>query len=299
MEHLRFFAEPQLRRPVLVAAFAGWNDAAQIATSAVEFLADAWEAEKVAEIDPEEFYDFSENRPMARLNAEGERRIEWPANTFYAHAAPELDKDFLILKGIEPQLRWRTFAETVMGLARRWDVSEVILLGGLLAPVPHTRPPRITGTAQEATLRERLRAVGASASRYQGPTGIVGVLSDACRKAEVPCASLWGAVPHYIAAMPNPRVALALLAALSEAFDLRLNLDGLRREAARFEIRVNEAIAQNPEAAAFVRRLESGEEEEATEEPAPPSDLPLPSGDEVVRELEEFLRRQREGESGN
>jgi predicted ATP-grasp superfamily ATP-dependent carboligase len=294
MDYFQFVNELHLRRPVLIAAFAGWNDAAQIATSAVEFLADAWKADEVARIDPEEFYDFSEQRPIARLNPQGERRIEWPANVFYARANEEWPKDFLLLKGIEPQLRWRTFSEAIMALARHWDVSEVILLGGLLAPVPHTRAPRVTGTAQEATLRQRLRAVGAVASRYQGPTGIVGVLSDACRKAELPCASLWGSVPHYIAAMPNPRVALALLAALNEAYDLRLNLDGLRREAIGFEIRVNEAISQNPEAAEFVRRLEAGEAEEEPEEKAAP-EAALPPGDEVVRELEEFLRRQREG----
>lgn len=296
MDLVNHFEEPDLRKPVLVAAFAGWNDAAQIATSAVEFLADTWNARKVADIDPEEFYDFSENRPIARLNRRGERRIEWPANVFYAHRDSANEKDVMLLKGVEPQLRWRTFAGTVLTVARRWEVSEVILLGGLLARVPHTRPPRITGTAQEEVLRERLSAVGAAPSRYQGPTGIVGVISDACRKAHIPCASLWGVVPQYISAMANPRVTLALLAALGEAFDLRLNLDNLRIEAASFEIRVNEAIAQNPEAAEYVRSLEVEEQDESAPSEARPPDVALPSGDEVVRELEEFLRRQREGD---
>ena len=206
-EELRIHSRPELEKPVLLAAFRGWNDGAQAASLAAGYLAKTWDAEQFAEIDPEDFFDFQATRPHVSLEDGLTRRIEWPETGFY-HARPEgLDRDVVLLLGIEPNLRWRTFTELVVGLATELEVELMITLGALLADVPHTRPAPVTGSATDSELVERL---GLSASRYEGPTGIVGVLHDACREAGIPSASLWAAVPHYVSLTPSPRAAVAL-----------------------------------------------------------------------------------------
>jgi proteasome assembly chaperone (PAC2) family protein len=275
---------PELRSPVLVAAFAGWNDAASSATAALEAVALALDAEPVAEIDPEEFYDFQVTRPTIRLTEGQTREIEWPRNTLFAARAPGAPRDLAILTGIEPNVRWRTFAATIVDAAERLGVQMVVTLGALLADVAHTRPVPITGLASDPELVERL---GLSRSSYEGPTGIVGVLHDACRRRGLDSASLWAAVPHYIAAVPNPKAALALLRRLEGFTGVAVEASDLEEAISRFETQVDEAVAANAEVEELVQRLES-DQDEATES----SSQDLPSGDTIARDFQRFLRQQ-------
>lgn len=294
MDHLNIDDTPPLKDPILIAAFAGWSDAAQTATSAARFLTGSWEANKFAEIDPEEFYDFTDNRPTVRI-AEGDlREITWPANECYYYRRDTAANDFIVFVGIEPSLRWRLFTDTMLEIIRRQNVQLVVTLGALLADVPHTRPVRVTGTTSNPRAASRLRGLAVTSSRYEGPTGIVGVLHDALRRNEIDGASIWANVPHYISAAINPRATAALLRRLDLLFDLSLDLRDLDSAAQRFEQEVSEAVSGDPDAASYVRQLEErSDADPEPAEPAPPSQ-PLPSGDVVVRELEEFLRRQRE-----
>lgn len=282
---------PSLRQPVLVAAFKGWNDAAEAASAAVRFLVDAWSAPSIATLDPEEFYDFTETRPRVRLLGDLHRQIDWPTLELFAHQDEALDRDVVCLVGDEPQLRWRTFVDAILTLAERLGVGQAVILGALLADVPHTRPTRITGSTPDEALYSRLDEMGVGFSRYEGPTGIVGVLQDGCNRRGIPAASLWGNVPHYITASPNPQVSAALLRQLEQILGLHLNLRLLEGQAKRFRSRVDEAIARSPEAMAYVRELEG--REGSDEETLSPGPSQLPTGPEVVRALEEFLRQQR------
>lgn len=295
-EALRLTDEPQLRDPALITSFAGWNDAAESATGAVRYLARKWGARKFAEVDPEEFYDFTEARPRVRLTRNNERMIRWPANDFYYHADPTLPRDFILLRGVEPHLRWRTYCSLILDLCTTMKVSEVVLLGGLIADVPHTRPVRVTGTSTHPRFLARLDSLRVSGSRYEGPTGIVGVLTDRLKREDMPCASLWATVPHYISTA-NPRASLALLTRLNTLLELRAPLAELEREALEFDRQVSQAVERDPDVAAYVRQLEEGDTDDAD---APPAEHPeLPAGEAVVRELEEFLRRSRGESSGD
>ena len=200
MTDLRMVGRPALERPVLIAAFRGWNDGGQGATLAAGFLARSWQAERFADIDPESFVDFQQNRPHVSLDEGMTRRIEWPENAFYHARIPGSDRDAVLLLGVEPSLRWRTFSKLVIDLARDLDVQLLVTLGSLLADVPHTRAAPVTGAASDPELVESL---GLQHSRYEGPTGIVGVLQDACRREQLPAASLWAAVPHYVSLAPS------------------------------------------------------------------------------------------------
>lgn len=286
---------PRLRDPVLVAAFQGWNDAAEAASSSVRFLVDAWSAPLVASLDPEEFFDFTETRPRIRLVDDLHRVIDWPELEIYAYGDEALQRDMVLLVGHEPQLRWRTFMEQTMTLAEQLGVRQAFLLGALLADVPHTRPPRISGSTPDRDLYDRLQGMGIGFSRYEGSTGIVGVLQDACNRHGIPAASLWGNVPHYITASPNPQVSVALLRELDRLLSLDLNLRSLETQAKRFRARVDEAIQHSPEATAYVRELEG--RGEGDDEIMPGGTPQLPTGPEVVRALEEFLRQQRTDEN--
>lgn len=293
-DHFNVEERPQLRDPILIAAFKGWNDAAEAASGAVRFVVDSFAARRIAALDPEEFYDFTETRPRVRLLDGLHRIIDWPAVEVYVHESAELDQDVILLVGHEPQMRWRTFSDEVLRLAAQLGVAQAILLGALLADVPHTRPTRVTGSTPDDGLHSRLGAMGITFSRYEGPTGIVGVLQDACNRHGIPAASLWGSVPHYITASPNPQVSAALLTHLSSLLGLQLDLRPLETQARRFRARVDEAITHSPEATAYVRELEGRDSEE--QEVTPSASSPLPTGPEVVRALEEFLRRQRNDE---
>jgi proteasome assembly chaperone (PAC2) family protein len=286
-EELRIDRRPELTRPVLVAAFRGWNDGAQAATLAAGYLAKTWGAERFAEVDPEDFFDFQATRPHVSLEEGLTRRIDWPETAFY-HARPDgLDRDVVLLLGIEPNLRWRTFSDLVVGLAKDLGVELMITLGALLADVPHTRAAPVTGSATDEELVERL---GLSASRYEGPTGIVGVLHDVCRQRGIASASLWAAVPHYVSLTPSPRGALALCERLGTLIGATVDGDELEEAARSYEEQVSEAVASDEETAAYVEELErrADQLEEATE---------LPSGDALAAELTRFLR-EREQDGG-
>jgi proteasome assembly chaperone (PAC2) family protein len=295
---LQYIEEPQLREPALITSFAGWNDAAESATGAVRYLVRKWGARKFAEVDPEDYYDFTESRPQVRLTRGFERRIRWPANDFFYYSNPELERDYILLRGVEPQLKWRTFCTMLLDLCRRMGVNRVVLLGGLIADVPHTRPVRVTGTSSDKVFLERMESLRVHGSRYEGPTGINGVLTDRLRKEGMPCASLWATVPHYISTS-NPRASQALLSRLDTLLGLNAQLSDIEREAEEFDSQVSQAVERDPDVAAYVRQLEEGESAETEPEHGEGGEHPeLPAGDAVVRELEEFLRRSRGDQPG-
>ena len=288
-EELRIADRPSLRSPVLISAFRGWNDGGQGASLAGGYLAKTWSAERFAEIEPENFYDFQATRPHVSLVEGQTRHIDWPENAFYHSAIPGLDRDAVLLLGIEPNLRWRTFTGMVVDLARELGVELMITLGSLLADVPHTRPSPVTGGATDPELIERL---GLQRSRYEGPTGIVGVLHDACNQAGIPSVSLWAAVPHYVSLAPSPRAALALCQRLADILGTDIDVTELEDAAARYSEQVSEAVASDDETAAYVEELEQRAEMLDEEQE-------IPSGESLAAELTRFLRERehRDGES--
>jgi proteasome assembly chaperone (PAC2) family protein len=252
---LRIDVRPTLRDPVLVAAFEGWNDAGEAATSAVRYLAAALKAVPLARIEPEEFYDFTVRRPEVRLADGNGRRIEWPHNEF-SYAPTETDRDLVMLIGVEPHLRWRGFIELVMRVVDESGIRRVALLGAYLAEVLYSRPVQVSGFATAPALTERL---GVEPSGYQGPTGIVGVLADELRVRGLEVLSLWAGLPHYVNLTPNPRGALALLQKLTGYLDLPLGVEPLERMAGEFEERISALVASDPELAEYVRQLKRRE----------------------------------------
>ena len=290
MDPLTIHSQPQgLRRPVLITAFSGWNDAAEAATTAARYLATSFQAEKFAEIDPEEFYHFGLSRPHVRYKdgSENEREIVWPATEFSVTRAGELSRDLIIAVATEPHLKWRTYCAAVLDLARRCDATLVLTLGALLAEVPHTRPVRISGSASDPELAARL---GVRPSRYEGPTGIVGVLNTACREQGMATASVWANVPHYVSGIENPKAALALVQRALSLLNLEADLADLEEASRQFDQNLAEIVSQNAKIKAYVAKLESRDKEEEAQA-TPGSDLPPAS--ELVAEIEQFLRQQR------
>ena len=269
---------------MLVAAFRGWNDGAQAASLAASFLAQAWEARRFADIDPEEFFDFQATRPHVALEDGLTRRIDWPETAFYHAAIPGIERDAVLALGIEPNLRWRTFSAEIVELAGDLGVELVVTLGALLADVPHTRPAPVTGSATDPKLVEEL---GLASSRYEGPTGIVGVVHDACRTAELPSASLWAAVPHYASLAASPKAALALCERLAGLLGTQFDLGDLERASEAYEQQVSEAVASDEETEAYVRQLEERRD-------ALGDELDVPSGETLAAELTRFLREHEE-----
>jgi proteasome assembly chaperone (PAC2) family protein len=293
MQPLRWERRPDgLRAPALVCAFKGWNDAGEAATSALTFMGAGLDAARFALIDPEEFVDFQSTRPSVRLTDSLSRKIEWPEFEFYEARVPRAPRDLILLSGPEPAMRWRTFCATVIELAEAIGVQMVVTLGALLADVPHTRPVSITGMASDQALIDRL---GLQAPTYEGPTGIVGVLHAACADAGMPSASLWAAVPHYVAVAPNPKGALALLRRLESLVGVTVDAMDLETAAVDYDRQVTRAVELDPEVQAFVERLErAADEEESSEEQGP-----LPSGDLLAREFQRFLRQRGSGGPGS
>ena len=277
-----------LHAPVLIAAFRGWNDGGQGASLAGGYLAKTWGAERFADIDPESFFDFQATRPHVSLVEGRTRRIDWPENAFYHARIPGLERDAVLLLGIEPNLRWRAFAGMIVDLARELGVDMVITLGSLLADVPHTRPSPVTGGATDPELIERL---GLQRSRYEGPTGVVGVLHDACNRANLPSVSLWAAVPHYVSLAPSPRAALALCQRLGDILGTTIDTEELDEAAERYSEQVSEAVASDEETAQYVAELEQRAEMLEDEEE-------LPSGESLAAELTRFLRERERGNGG-
>jgi proteasome assembly chaperone (PAC2) family protein len=279
---------PILRDPVLVATFSGWNDAANAASTAIGAVAEAMETEIVAQIDGEEFFDFQANRPVISLSDGRLTSVEWPANMIAAARLPGAERDLLLISGTEPSHRWRTFCDSVLNVAERCGVESVVTFGSLIADVAHTRPVPITGLATSDALIEQL---GFGDVAYEGPTGIVGVLHGFCRERNLTAASLWAAVPHYAAAVPNPKAALALLRRLESLLGIPLEAAELEEAAVAFEKQVTAAVAANPEIGEMVERLE-----EQQDDIAGFGREDVPSGDAIARDFQRFLRQQ--GEQG-
>ncbi|HKT83245.1 MAG TPA: PAC2 family protein, partial [Solirubrobacterales bacterium] len=273
MDSLRWDGDvPQLRSPILVCAFRGWNDAAAAASTALTTVGDAFEAELIADIDPEDFFDFQATRPTIVLSEGQARRIEWPHNNLIAVRAPAADRDLVLLDGSEPNLRWRTFSEAIATAADALGVEMVITLGSLVAEVSHTLPVPVTGLASDEQLVEELDL---QRSSYEGPTGIVGVVHDCCHQVGLRSASLWAAVPHYVAAVPNPKAALALLRRLEGLTGIAVEATELEEETASYEEQIDRAIAANPEIEELVDRIEA---EQAGQLQSPED---LPSADSI------------------
>ncbi|MBW3626906.1 MAG: PAC2 family protein [Actinobacteria bacterium] len=274
MDHVRWASRPRPDKPVVIAAFEGWNDAGDAATTAARWLRDRWAPDLLAEIDAEEFYDFTATRPRVQLTDDGNREIEWPANTFTVGSAGNVDT--VVLLGNEPQLRWRTFCRQIVEVAEALDARLVLTLGALLAEVPHTRPTSVVGTAVDQELIDRLDL---APSTYEGPTGIVGVLQDACARAGLASASLWAAVPAYVPGAPSPKAALALVERTAEVLGVAAVATDLDIAAAAYERQVSEVVVDDDEMTEYVQGLEERFD----------SDEGVPSAS-LVEEVERFLR---------
>jgi predicted ATP-grasp superfamily ATP-dependent carboligase len=270
---------PELVDPVMLCAFEGWNDAGDAASGAVLHLEEVWSATQVAEVDPEDYYDFQVNRPETLIE-DGVRSISWPTTRISVARIPLATRDVVLVHGIEPSMRWRAFTQELLGVARELGVEMIVTLGALLADSPHTRPVPVSGTSSDTDIAVRM---GYEPSTYEGPTGIVGVLQDACTQAGIPAVSLWAAVPHYVAQPPCPKATLALLARIEDLLDVPVPLGDLPEESRAWQIGVDELAAEDDEIAAYVRQLE---------EAVDTAELPEASGDAIAREFERYLRRR-------
>lgn len=308
MAFVHYLKKPELRNPVLVAAFAGWNDAADAATTAVKFLIDRWKPVKFAEIEAEEFYVFTETRPTISAKKGVLRAISWPSNHFLSLITPQFERDIILYLGVEPQLKWKTFSSSYLDVCKRFNVSEALLLGAFLANIPHSMDVPISGFSSNTQALNRLIKLDVQSSRYEGPTGMVGVLQDSLRRANIPVSSLWAAAPHYLAATPNIKVTAALLTHLNTFLSFDLDLSDIQADAQRFEEQITMLVERDPEASAYVRKLEEqagsildeeGEHDEDEDEviinpDRPIGTGPLPSADSLIRSVEELLRKERE-----
>ena len=300
---VRWNAQPSLRRPTLVAAFSGWNDAADAASDGVRWLARTVGARVFATLDTEEYLDFQAARPTVELVDGVIREIQWPALAFSAGSLPGGGRDLVLLLGVEPNLRWPTFCDDVISVARTTGCELVVTLGALLGDVPHSRPIRCTGSATDEVLAAKL---GMERSRYEGPTGIVGVLHDAARRVGFASASIWAPVPHYVATAPNPKATRALLARLSSLIDMGLDLTDLDIAASAWERSVDEVVAGDADASSYVERLEARYDETADAATLESDDVittsdddedwldedALPSGESLAEDFEKYLREQ-------
>jgi proteasome assembly chaperone (PAC2) family protein len=288
MTPLRISERPDLREPTMITAFAGWSDAGGAASAAANYLVDRWRATQFADIEAEEFYDFTQLRPTVRYIDGNYRRIEWPENAFHYHQTAA--RDLIVFSGIEPHLRWKTYVNAVLQIIDEFKVSLVVNLGAMFVELPHTRPIRVTGMAPTDEMMVRAGLVRRG-GRYEGPTGISGVLSTTLRERETPLASLWANVPHYVNATPNPAASLALLRSLGSMLKVEIPMGRMIRAAAAFDHQLNEATAKNTEVLDYVRSLEERIDSEVAgleEEQGEPAELP--PTETIVKDIEEFLR---------
>ncbi len=277
---IEFDDMPDLRRPVLICAFAGWNDAADAATSAVDHLIESWGARPVGGVDPEDFYDFQVARPHVGTDDRGMRRITWPGTQFLIASPPGSLRDVVFMRGIEPSMRWRQFVSEVLGAAEDLGVELVISLGALLSDAAHTRPVPVSGTATELDLADKLSL---ESSNYEGPTGILGVLMDACMRLDLPAVSLWASVPHYLPHGPNYKAALALVARIEDILDIRIDQSELREDAAAWQRGAEQYAEDDEEISAYV---------EAYERDHDAASMPEASGEAIAAEFERYLKRR-------
>jgi proteasome assembly chaperone (PAC2) family protein len=278
LDHTILSRRPRLRRPFLVAAFEGWNDAGEAATTALDLISAALGADAFATIDPEEFYDFQVSRPQVRVVGGNQRRIDWPAVELRAARLRGGERDLILLRGVEPNLRWKAFTREIVELAGRFGVEMVVTVGALLADVLHNRPVQVVGSTSDQDLADQL---GLVTSSYEGPTGILGVLADMARQAGIPAVGLWAALPAYVNAVPNPHAAVALIERLQSLLPLEVDTSGLRGQAGAFDRAVEEALAEDPELAGYVEQLEAEVDERHSLDDQP---------DQLVAEVERFLR---------
>ena len=261
----------------MIAAFMGWNDASQAASGAIDHLLQTWESNELAMIDGEDYYDFQVNRPQVRLTEDGARELDWPTTKVYEVSAPHLKSDFLIVRGVEPSMRWQTFVRELLDLADDYEVSALITFGALLADAPHTRPIPVMVTANTAEVAKRYNVV---TSRYEGPTGIIGALHDGATQREIDAISMWASVPHYVSSPPCPKATLALIESLEDFLDLSISSGDLVERSRAWEKQVDEIATEDSEVGDYVRQLEKAKDE---------SDVA--TGDSIAREVERFLRR--------
>jgi proteasome assembly chaperone (PAC2) family protein len=286
---------PALRSPVMLIAFSGWNDAADAATGATSHILGAWTdgihavdeqtgvvPELIAEVDPEDFYDFQVNRPMVNMDDSHLRSLTWPGTQVFGLQMPELDFDFLIVRGVEPSMKWKTFTQDLIDLAEDLDISMIVTLGSMLADAPHSRPITVTCSGAHPEIANRL---GVEVSKYEGPTGILGVIADACLRRGLDAVSLWAAIPHYASNSPSPKATLALVNALEDLLEITLPQGELPTQSLEWESEVDELAREDSDVADYVKALEESKDSALL------SDV---SGDEIARELERFLRRQTE-----
>lgn len=280
---------PALRSPVMVIAFSGWNDAGEAATGAASHLLSSWTdletdvvPELIAEVDPEEFYDFQVNRPMVEVDDSSIRSLTWPGTQIYGLRTPDLEHDFVIVRGVEPSMKWKTFAAEILDLADDLEIDLVITLGAMLADTPHTRPITVSGSGAHPDIARRL---GVEISKYEGPTGILGVIQDACVRRGIDAVSLWAGIPHYASSAPSPKATLALINALEDFLEISLPQGDLLDDATSWEAEVSEMAKEDADVAEYVKALEESKDS---------SDLPEATGESIARELERFLRRQSE-----
>ena len=271
---------PELSDPLLIIAFEGWNDAGEAATGAVDHLLEIWDADWIGDIDPEDYYDFQVNRPHVVFDEHGRRELTWPSTRLYLAKPEAAHRDVLIMRGIEPNNRWRSFTAEVLGVLRELDVQLVITLGAMLAETPHTRPVPVNCTATTEELRTKF---GFEPSRYEGPTGILGVITAACAHADIPAISLWAAIPHYFSQPPSPKGSLAIVASLENVLDFEISVAELPEEAHVWETDVDELAADNDEVMTYVHQLEESHDAETPEST---------SGEHIAAEFERYLRRR-------
>jgi proteasome assembly chaperone (PAC2) family protein len=274
-----------LRAPAIICAFSGWNDAGDAASAALTFIGESLKAERFARIDPEDFYDFQSTRPQISFDDQGKREITWPGIEIFAARVPLAPRDLILVQGPEPSMRWRSFCQHIIDLAEALGTQLVVTMGALLADVPHSHPVSITGLASDSGLVDKLSV---PETTYEGPTGIVGVLHTACSDAGLPSASLWASVPHYVAAAPNPKAALALVRKIESLVAVSVDATDLENATGDYERQVSRAVQSDPEVQAFVERLEEAAGQDTTA--LGPGDLP--SGDAIASEFQRFLKQQ-------
>jgi len=273
---------PELRSPIMILAFSGWNDAGEAASAAIEHLASIWPVQAIGEFDTEEFYDYQNNRPIVSVDESFNRSLTWPTTTVRGVSLPNYDRDLILVSGVEPSLKWRSFVGQLLDLGEDLDISMVVCLGSLLADVPHTRPIPVTATAARPEFGERL---GLEMSRYEGPTGILGAIQDACNQRDIDALSIWAAIPHYVSSPPCPKATLSLLNHLEDLLELPIDLGELPEDAKAWEIGVDQLSQEDSEIADYVKSLEESKDE---------ADLPEATGEAIAREFERYLRRRGE-----
>lgn len=279
---MEIYSLPALRDPILIAAFQGWNDAAEAASKAVEHLLNLWPSQLIAEVESEEFYDYQVNRPQIFLDEEGERELSWPTTTVHAVTVPDFDRDLVIVTGVEPSMKWRTFVGELLSLGEDLNISLVVSLGSLLADVPHTRPIPVTLSAGNTSLAKKFDV---EMSRYEGPTGILGAIQDACNARDIDSVSLWAAIPHYVSTPPCPKATLALLNHLEDLLQLNIPEEELPDDARAWELGATQITQEDSEISEYVQSLEETKDA---------ADLPEASGESIAREFERYLRHRGE-----